>query len=292
MRRGIGGRRGPALAIGAALAVASALGAWVSGTLDPEARRPILDGAGQVSPYRWVHPPPDLAAGNQRPDSGDFTIALKNGTSAPGAFPTNDLQVHLLVSQGAFPPSGSATAIHLTVTPLDPATLSRPPGYSILGNVYRVRATYQPGGQAVGSVVKATYLTLAYPAIVTHSLQHLVLESKDGRTWTTLKSNDDLSTLRATAPIRSFGYFAAGVRGGLPSPSPSGGGSTGGRRRILPWIVIGIAALIAIALVVTRGGTSSPRGEHEGRGGRPRGGAPRSRGAGRHERPGGGGRRR
>jgi hypothetical protein len=281
-------RRARAIALGLGLAVVYAAGAWVSGSLSPTARAPILDGAGTL-PYRWVHPPPDLATGNQQPTSGSFTIRFRKGTSEPGPFSTNDQQVHVILSEGAIPHEDAATAVHLTEDPLDPATLGRKPGYSILGNAVRIAATYQPGGQPVGSLAKPAVVALTYPAIVTHSLRHLLLTSEDGHTWTVLKTSDDLSILSATAQVRSFGFFAVGVRGGLPSPPPSSGG--GGGRSPLPWIVIGVAAAIAIGLVVTRGGTTPPRGEHARRGVRPRGPTPRGRG-GRHERPSGGGRRR
>ena len=140
-----------------------------------------------------------------------------------------------------------------------------------------------PGGQAVTSLVKPAVVALVYPAIVTHSLRHLVLSSTDGRTWSPLKTSDDLLSLTATAQASSFGFFAVGVRGGLPSPQPSGGG---GARSPLPWIIIGLAVVIAVALFVTRVGTSSPRGNHAETPTRAM--STRARGRGRHERPSGG----
>ena len=55
------------------------------GHLSSLAKGPLLDGIGPPQPYRWVNPPPDLAATNQPPWSGVFHVPLKVGGSAQTA---------------------------------------------------------------------------------------------------------------------------------------------------------------------------------------------------------------
>jgi hypothetical protein len=76
--------------------------AALSGHLSPLARGPLLDGIGPPQDYRWVSPPPDLAATNQPPSSGVFPIVLDPNGSRPATPVTSDNQVTVIVPQGAF----------------------------------------------------------------------------------------------------------------------------------------------------------------------------------------------
>ena len=71
--------------------------AALSGHLSPLARGPLLDGIGPPQDYRWVNPPPDLAANNQPPSSGVFPIALDPNGSRPATPVTSDNQVTVIV---------------------------------------------------------------------------------------------------------------------------------------------------------------------------------------------------
>ena len=62
-----GRRTGRALGLAAVTAYVG-LASW-SGALSPLARGPLLDGTGPPQAYRWVNPPPDLAATNIEPSS-------------------------------------------------------------------------------------------------------------------------------------------------------------------------------------------------------------------------------
>ena len=124
--------------------------AALSGHLSPLAKGPLLDGIGPPQPYRWVNPPPDLAATNQPPSSGVFHVPLDPNGSRPEVFVTSDNQVTIVVPQGAFPTKAGQIEIVLKVTPLDPATLASPgANLTIFGNAYRLQATYQPSGDRV-----------------------------------------------------------------------------------------------------------------------------------------------
>jgi hypothetical protein len=253
---GLGDRRARRWVVIACGFLACALyagGAWLSASLSPIARRAMLDGGFIPQPYRWVNPPPSLAKGNERPNSGEFSIAFTKGKLEAGVFSTNDQQATVVMSLGAIPHEASATSVHLTVQPLDPASAGAPPrGFSILGNVYRMHAVYDPGGQAVTRFTKRPLVVLIYPALITHGLNRTILYSPDGKSWTRQKTTDDPSQFQASSSVTSLnGFFAVVARGVVtPSSTPGTVGSGGGSP--LPWIVIGVAVGVAVVLVVAR----------------------------------------
>ena len=122
----------------------------LSGHLSPLARGPLLDGIGPPQDYRWVNPPPELAATNQTPSSGVFHVALGPVASEAQVFVTSDNQVTVVVPQGCVRrrrPGRSRST--LTVDPVDPATLAPPgSGVTIFGNAYRFRRRTGPSGDA------------------------------------------------------------------------------------------------------------------------------------------------
>ncbi|HXQ57078.1 MAG TPA: hypothetical protein VOA19_14935 [Actinomycetes bacterium] len=61
------GRSRLVLLVGVGIVVLYLAGAVVSGRASILARRPLLDGLAPPTPYRWVHPPAELAAGNKPP---------------------------------------------------------------------------------------------------------------------------------------------------------------------------------------------------------------------------------
>jgi hypothetical protein len=186
-------------------------GAFVTGRIDPLARRPILDGFAPPPPYQWVSPPPDRAQDNQPPAGGSFQVKFGvDGASRADVLSTADLQVTLIPSKGTFPSVPGQTATLVTIQPLAPKGLGPPPsGLRISGNVYRLQATYQPGGQAVQTLAQPAQLTLVYPPSPDGLIHaHTVIQSKDGRSWTTLPTND--AGLQAGVDVTSLGYFAVG----------------------------------------------------------------------------------
>jgi hypothetical protein len=136
--------RRTALTGGVLVLIAYLGGAIISARLSPFARRPLLDGLAPTAPYRWVNPPPDLAADtNKPPTPGRFALNLTSSGSQGGAFTTPDAQVTVIVPNDAIAPSAGQDTITLTVQPLDPATLDRPSrSLVVLGNAIRIAATY------------------------------------------------------------------------------------------------------------------------------------------------------
>ena len=105
----------------AVIAAYAALAAW-SGSLSPLARGPLLDGLGPVN-YRWVSPPPGLAATNQEPSSGRFALPLLEGGVGTQVVFTSDSQVTIVIDDGSIGPRRSSGRSSCLVEPVDPAGL-------------------------------------------------------------------------------------------------------------------------------------------------------------------------
>jgi hypothetical protein len=220
------GRGRRALALGVALAVVYLAGAVLSGRASPLARRPLLDGLAPPTPYRWVHPPAELAAGNKPPAGGRFLLELTAQGSQLSAFSTSDGQVNLILSQGAVPFRAGQIEVVMTVEPLDPARLAAPAGMLVVGNAYRIQAAYRPSSRKVSAVGGESSIILVYPLLaapVADPAGHVVLTSVDGHSWSPLPSTDTPGSHQVSAQLRQTGYFEVGVppggRDGLGSQS-------------------------------------------------------------------------
>lgn len=232
-------------------AVAYLAGALASGTLSPWARRPLLDGLAPRAPYRWVKPPPELASGNKTPSSGHFEAKLASGGSEVGAFSTQDTQVTVILGQAAFKPSSGQSTVAVDVTPLDPAKLAPPPeGMLVAGNAYRIRASYLPGRKPIEKVDGELSLGLVYPLLavpVADPAGHVLLHSRDGRSWTQLPSVDVPGTHQVNGQLPEVGYVMAGV----PAGSGTNGSLADRVRRLAP-VVAGVVLLLLAAVYFFR----------------------------------------
>ena len=217
-------------------------GAAVSGRASILARRPLLDGLAPPTPYRWVSPPPDLAASNKPPASTRFTVELTAEGSQLGAFSTSDGQVNLVLSQGAVPPRSGQRGVEVTIEPVDPATLGpAPSGLVTAGNAYQIQASYQPSGDQVETLAGQSSIGLVYPLLNTAVADpggHQVLSSADGQAWESLlerrhprhppgqrrAGQDRLRRGRGGAVGRRVGERA-------PQPDPAAGHRDRGRDR-------------------------------------------------------------
>src|SRR2546427_2436526 len=108
-----------ALAIGSVAVATYAMLAAISGRLSPLARGPLLDGIGPAQPYRWVNPPPDLAATNVEPSSGVFSLELDANGVRPKVLVTSDNQATINVPAGAIAAHPGARSVEVMVTPVD-----------------------------------------------------------------------------------------------------------------------------------------------------------------------------
>jgi len=231
------------------------------------ATRPLYDGLAPPVPYRWVNPPKEFAAGNQKPESGSAEIPLGADGSEPGQAQTGEGQARLVLPAGVFPTSPGQTAVRIDITPLDPATVAPPPGgLAFQGNAYRFAAAYRPSGAAAAPVREANVL-IRYPAAATALVRFA------GSTWKEVPANDIPAGLQLLANSRELGIFVAV------------GPSLHGQFRTLLLVALsGGAAILALALgLYLRSRAARQRTSSRSRGGTRRGPPPqptRSRPAG------------
>jgi hypothetical protein len=243
------GRSWLALLAGVGIVVLYLAGAAVSGRASILARRPLLDGLAPPTPYRWVNPPPDLAASNKPPASTRFTVELTAEGSRLGAFSTSDGQINLVLSEGAIPARPGQTEVEVAVDPVDPATLGPvPAGLVSAGNAYRIQASYRPSGTRVQALGGQSSVGLVYPLLATAVADpggHQVLSSADGRAWEALPSTDTPGTHQVSAALPRTGYVLVGV-------APSAGGAGEDPRNRILLLGTGIAAVIVVTALVLR----------------------------------------
>jgi hypothetical protein len=264
-------RRRAALAGLAVAAAYAALAAW-SGHLSPLARRPLLDGLVPPAPYRWVEPPPELAADNVAPARQSFAVPLTDAGSETAVLTTDDAQLTVIFAEGSFAAADDQRSVQVRVEPLGPSAVSAPePPTLIVGNVYLVDATYEPSGDPAPLRVE-TRVVLVYPLRLNDHSGHEVLVSRRGTSWRAVESNDLRSIQQVDGTVRTLGHLAVG---GLPvsaTASPSPGADDGGMS-VAAFVIV--AALVALtvgavaALLPARssrpaagGGTDSRRGSN------------------------------
>jgi hypothetical protein len=241
------------------LCVTAYLGlAALSGHLSPLARGPLLDGIGPPQDYRWVSPPPDLAAGNELPSSGLFHIPLDPNGSRAEAFVTSDNQVTVVVPQGAIAKKAGQTEVRLTIDPVDPATLGPPgAGMTIFGNAYWLDATYQPSGDRA-KLVFPLDAVLIYPVTPNlHASVHQLTTSPDGQTWTAQEGSDSLAQQQAEGPVPELGYVMVTGEAGASPVTPSGGSGGSSNTAIILIVLAACVGLVGIGLIFrARGGAT------------------------------------
>jgi hypothetical protein len=202
-------------------------GALTVGPLDLP-RRPLFDGVAPPAPYRWVDPPPELAGGNQSPQTGVRTVQIGAEAGAATAA-TPDGQALLSMPRGVFPVRPTEESVTIRLVPLDPDKLGpSPEGMVIDGNAYRVEVRYRESGEPAapsGPVI----VFLRYPI---HADRMLVWS---GGQWKQLPSNVVLPSQQVWAETSVLGTFAAAAPGAAEA---------GPDWRVLG-LVSGAAALVA-----------------------------------------------
>jgi hypothetical protein len=248
--------RSRALGAGVAIALVYTATAVLSGHLSPLARRPLLDGFAPPTAYRWVEPPPELAATNQKPTPGRFVVQLGNAGSETSVFTTGDAQVTLIFPEGSFASAGGQRNVKVTVEPL-PSSIAHPDDpLTVVGNVYLIEATYEPSGDDAALARVAT-IVLVYPLLANDHGSHSMIWSRSGNTWSALDTDDLPSIQQAGADIDELGYLS--VAGQPPSPTAGAGTGDGGSVATIA-IVVGLIVLAVVAgLLLRRGSTKGSR---------------------------------
>jgi hypothetical protein len=254
--------RSRALGAGLAIAVIYAVTALWSGHLSPLARRPLLDGLAPPTAYRWVQPPPELAATNQKPTPGSFTVELGKDGSKTAVVTTDDAQVTVILPAGSFASAEGQRSIEVTVEPLAGAIAHPDEPLHVVGNVYLLDATYRPSGDAAKLASLAT-VVLVYPLLGNDHGSHSIIWSRTGDRWKAFQTDDLPSIQQAGADIRELGYVS--VAGQPASPTGGTGSSGGGSSAATIAIVAGLVVLAVVAAVLLRRGSRSASGTADGR---------------------------
>jgi hypothetical protein len=254
-------------ASGAAVVLAYIALALASAGLSGLARGPLLDGLGPLAPYRWVSPPPELAATNQPPSSGRFDLTLGPQGSEPATFVLSDNQATFILPEGTFASKAGEVQVRLRIDPIDPATLGPPPsGMTVFGNAYRLRASYQPSGRPVAELRSPIDAYLVYPVTATlTSANHQLATSEDGRAWTLEDGVDSHALQQVEGTVPALGYVQVVGALGSPSPSTSGGGGSN-RTLALGLIVAAVCVgLLGAGLILRSRSAANPKRRASGR---------------------------
>jgi hypothetical protein len=253
--------RSRALRAGLAVALVYAATAILSGHLSPLSRGPLLDGLAPPTAYRWVEPPPELAATNQKPTPGTFTVKLGNDGSKTAVFTTDDAQVTVILPEGSFADAEGQRIVEVTVEPLAGATAHPDDPLRVVGNVYRVEAAYQPSG-AAAKLANPAGVVIVYPPLANDHGGHSIIWSRSGERWKALDTDDLPSIQQAGADVDELGYLSVA---GQPA-SPTGSGTSGGGSSVATIaIVVALIVLAVVAAVLLRRGSTSKDRELEQR---------------------------
>ncbi|MDQ6884394.1 MAG: hypothetical protein M3077_09210 [Candidatus Dormibacteraeota bacterium] len=198
--------------------------------------RPYLDGYTPPPPYRWVSPPPNLAATNQAPTGGDTTIPLTDGASdAAGAF-TDDGQITISFNPGTFKDTTGQTAVHVHIAPISPQPAA-PQGIVIDGNVYLMQAAFVPSGKPARPLRSPVLLDMRYPSHKPDAIYRV-----DGKSWTPIESTVQELLQTVDARATELGTFAA-------AHQATGGTTNTGGVNPLVLLAVGLAVILAVALL-------------------------------------------
>jgi hypothetical protein len=198
-----------ALALGLGIAAAAQIVA-------PLATPPLYDGVVVVQPYVYVKLPAGKPGGAK---GASAHIAVSGHTSPLVALATPEQppQAQVVAGDGALILSSSATALDVSIAPLDPSVDATAPGASrILGNVYRITLVDQAGNPVTAPASALVTVVLRAPEDASGATLGLLLDGA----WHPLKSEPMFGSTYV-AVVTSFGDFAVIVPGTPPTPTPT-----------------------------------------------------------------------
>lgn len=205
---------------GAALAVLYAVVVVATNLTTGHPVRPLFDGVGGSTPYKWVKPPWYVGSTNIEPEASSSDITFENGVSPLIGVTSDDAQIVLNLPQGALPAREGDTAVRASFTPLDPKKLAKlPGGMRPNGNAYRVQMSYQPSGTPFAQTATSGNVIMVVP-----DEAEKMLFSVDGKSW------DELPTQRLGDPttvgsaFNRPGYYIVGtLLAEFPDPNKGSG---------------------------------------------------------------------
>ena len=231
------------LAVGLGLGALYAIVAVATLLLADRPLLPLFDGLAPAPPYRWVKPPPEVAADNQQPTSAQREAPLGPDGSPFLNVTPEDGQAVVVLEASAVPPNPPETGVRVAVTPHDAGTLGDlPDGLTAASNAYQVTISYQPSGAAVTTVRPTT--TASSVALTGAGLSDVMLFSPDGTNWTRRPDPEPLLGGHGLkTPLETPGYYL------VASIDRSPGGGTSPAVYVL---LLGLPVVLVIALVVMK----------------------------------------
>lgn len=256
-----GGRRAGAAIVASYVAVCA-----VTIGLSGRHVRPLFEGIGPSSPYRWVKPPPLFAPGNVTPTAVKTEFAFAD-MGTPFQVTTGDGQFSLNIPASGVTPRTGAQTTRFVLTPVDPATLGPlPAGLRPAGNAYDAVLTYQPGGGDATPLARPGNVTLVVPEPVV-----TIVYSPDGRVWQRVATQTLANATTVATTFSAGGWYLGAADAATAAPGGLAGKPASGRR-ISTLLIVGLAVALTLALVGIPAGL---RRRHSPPG--PRRAAPRTR---------------
>jgi hypothetical protein len=143
---------------------------------------------------------------------------------------STDGQIYFVMRARLFPAHQGAHTVDISATPECASSVGGlPNGLVATGNVYRITATYQPGGDPVTRLAFPPVAILVYPVQPTlHTTDHTLFLSGDGKTWQSIDSTDVPGLVQVQGTVPSLGDLVVGQKQealvtATPAPSASGG---------------------------------------------------------------------
>ncbi|MCA1843874.1 MAG: hypothetical protein LC792_11965 [Actinobacteria bacterium] len=204
--------------------------------------RPLLDGAGTSTPYKWVKAPWYAAPTNIKPGPSHQDIPFESGASPLIGVTSEDAQIILNLPQGALPPRVGAAGVRASFTPLDPKKLATlPPGQRADGNAYRVEMAYQPSGEPLRGLTTSGNVVMVVP----EEAEKLMF-SADGKSWSELPAHPLGDPTTVGSAFNTPGYYL--VSTSLPEFTNPNQGSGTKRTVGIVLVVAALALLLGYVL--------------------------------------------
>ena len=204
--------------------------------------RPLFDGAGSTTPYKWVKPPWYVGSINIEPKASSSDIPFENGVSPLIGVTSDDAQMILNLPQGALPGQAGATGVRATFTPLDPKKLAKLPApLRPNGNAYRVDMTYQPSGEPVHQTATSGNVIMVVPDEAEE-----MLFSVDGQSWAELPTHRLGDPTTVGSAFNKPGYYLVGTA--LPEFANPNKGS--GTKKTVGTVMIVVALALLLGYVL------------------------------------------
>jgi hypothetical protein len=206
--------------------------------------RPLFDGVGGTTPYKWVKPPWYVGSANIEPKASSSDITFENGVSPLIGVTSDDAQIILNLPQGALPAHGADTSVRASFTPFDPKKLAKPPDDTRPdGNAYRVDMTYEPSGAPVTQTTNSGNVIMVVP-----DQAETMLFSLDGKSWDPLPTHQLGDPNTVGSAFNRPGYYLVNTL--VPEfPNPNNGSGT--KKTVgTVMIVVAIALLLGYVLPV------------------------------------------